>query len=223
MKKLMILLMTSVLFLTQHTVVAKQQEQEKKVLFKKEIVDEKLMLPGEEFAFLQAEVAEFAAEEARKAEAEAERKRQELYAQFEPMNIGACSTQGINKTYMDYRAVTNVASTQYHYLRNVLSVNYSNGLMYDSEGYIGVALGSIFGAIGTKYAIEFENGHVMKAIKVDEKSDAHTINGCVHANDGSMVEFVVDTQTMSPAAKQMGSYHIEPQYSGKVTRMWRKK
>ena len=103
-----------------------------------------------------------------------------------------CSTSNV-KTYMDYKAITMVGSKQYQYIQNNMTI--SNGLLYDGD-YIGVALGSWWGDIGSKWTIELDTGIILKVVKVDEKADAHTYNGCQHRNDTSVIEFVIDSNTI---------------------------
>ncbi len=103
-----------------------------------------------------------------------------------------CSTSNV-KTYMDYKAITMVGSKQYQYIQNNMYI--SNGLLYDDE-HIGVALGSWWGDIGSKWTIELDTGIILKVVKVDEKADAHTYNGCQHRNDTSVIEFVIDSNTV---------------------------
>lgn len=103
-----------------------------------------------------------------------------------------CSTSSV-KTYMDYTAITMVGSKQYQYIQNNMYI--SNGLLYDDD-HIGVALGSWWGDIGSKWTIELDTGIILKVVKVDEKADAHTYNGCGHVSDSSVIEFVIDSQTI---------------------------
>ena len=103
-----------------------------------------------------------------------------------------CSTSSV-KTYMDYKAITMVGSKQYQYIQNNMFI--SNGLLYEGD-YIGVALGSWWGDIGSKWTIELDTGIILNVVKVDEKSDAHTYNGCGHISDSSVIEFVIDSNTI---------------------------
>lgn len=98
------------------------------------------------------------------------------------------------KTYMDYNAITLTTSKQYKYIREHMSID--NGLLYDSGGYMGVALGSWWGDIGSKWIIELDTGVILPVVKIDEKADQHVINGCQHRTDGSVIEVVVDSPTI---------------------------
>lgn len=124
---------------------------------------------------------------------------------------------------MDYRAITNTSSKQYKLIHsNSIEVG-NDGLLYSGE-YIGVALGSKFGKIGDKFLITLNDGKQFKAIKVDEKSDAHTVGGCHHASDGSVIEFVIDIdlakQNYSKAII-MGNFDYIDKFNGNVVRIER--
>ena len=106
--------------------------------------------------------------------------------------IEPCSTSSV-KSYMDYRMITSKTSDQYKFIQENMEVR--NGLLFDQEGYIGVALGTWFGEIGTRWVFELSSGEVLYTVKVEHKDDKHTINGCEHTNDRSVIEFVVDTET----------------------------
>lgn len=107
--------------------------------------------------------------------------------------IAPCSTSSV-KTYMDYRAITNTSSKQYKYIKKNMFPE--NGLLLDKDGYIGVALGSWWGKIGTKWIIRLDTGIELKVVKVEEKSNQHVNGGCQHKKDGSVIEFVIDKTTI---------------------------
>lgn len=103
-----------------------------------------------------------------------------------------CATSNV-KSYMDYRAITNTQSKQYQYIQKHITIK--EGLLYEGE-YIGVALGSWWGNIGAKWVIELDTGIQLKVVKLDEKADRHVINGCQHKKDTSVIEFVVDSNSV---------------------------
>ena len=103
-----------------------------------------------------------------------------------------CATSS-TKSYMDYKAVTLRSSKQYKYIEKYMTVR--DGLLYDSDGSIGVALGSWWGDIGAKWTIELSNGQIFDVVKIDEKADNHVVGGCYHKSDGSVIEMVVDSTT----------------------------
>ena len=108
---------------------------------------------------------------------------------------GVCSNPGTSrvKSYMDGAKVTNTASAQYKLLQT-MHVD-ERGFYATDDGFIGVALGSYYGPVGSKYVVTLSNGKQYKVIKADEKADAHVWNGCYHREDGSVMEMVIDTET----------------------------
>ena len=124
---------------------------------------------------------------------------------------------------MDYRTITNTTSQQYQLIHSDSIVVGNDGLLYSGE-YIGVALGSKFGTIGDKFLITLNTGEQFKAIKVDEKSDSHTVDGCHHSNDGSVVEFVINirlAQQSYPLAITMGNFDYIDKFNGSVVKIER--
>lgn len=121
---------------------------------------------------------------------------------------------------MDYGAITNTNSAQYKLIHsNQIQVG-SDGLLYDKYGFVGVAIGSAHGNIGDRFIVHLDNGKSFKAIKLDARADAHTTNGCNHIIDGSVVEFIIDTnlayQTY-PTSITMGNFNCESKFNGSVT------
>ncbi len=138
----------------------------------------------------------------------------------------ACGTSS-TKTYMDYRMITNRDSQQYKYIQNRMEAR--NGLLYDTDGSIGVALGSWWGKIGSKWTVELSNGEVYDVVKIDEKADNHTINGCQHIGDGSVIEFVIDTHTVPNSwwggngLVWNGNFNNYHKFKGNIQRIGKKK
>ena len=111
---------------------------------------------------------------------------------YQSEEVEVCSVSS-TKTYMDYRTITAKTSSQYRYIQANMTIDEATGFLVDSEGFIGVALGSFFGAIGTRYYITLESGVVLPVVKVEVKSDSHTVDGCYNSSDGSVIEFVIET------------------------------
>lgn len=124
---------------------------------------------------------------------------------------------------MDYKYITDSSSPQYKLIYSGNIKVCSDGLLR-SEEYIGIALGSKFGKIGDKFLITLNTGKQFKAIKIDEKDDRHTVDGCHHASDGSLIEFVIDTdlakQTYSDAIL-MGDFNYIDLFNGEIVRIER--
>lgn len=123
------------------------------------------------------------------------------------------------KRYMDYTAVTDTGSKQYQLLRK--GVRESNGLI-KVDGYVCVALGSRYGAIGDKFTFILRRAdgtkHAVKVIKSDAKQDRHTIGGWTD-KDGNILEMIVDTDQLPSSAKASGDCDQIQEVSGEIIRI----
>lgn len=108
-------------------------------------------------------------------------------------DIDVCSSSSV-KSYMSYKKVTTVTSSQYKYIHTNMYVDIDTGLLRNNEhpDYIGVALGTYFGKVGDMFEFTLDSGNVMKVVMVDIKSDKHTYNRCYHREDNSVIELVID-------------------------------
>lgn len=136
--------------------------------------------------------------------------------------ISASST----KTYMDYRAITAKNSPQYKYIHNYMDIG-EDGFLRDEDGYIGVALGSYFGEIGSRYDFVLDSGITLHLIKVEEKSDADTSYGFYHNCDGSVIEFVIDTKSAAMQKNRWnngliwsGNFNNCSEFKGRISSIW---
>ena len=136
--------------------------------------------------------------------------------------ISASST----KTYMDYRAITAKTSPQYQYIHNYMQVC-EDGFLRDEDGFIGVALGSYFGAVGSKYEFVLDSGITLPLIKIEEKSDSDTSYGFYHNSDGSVIEFVIDSKCAAMQKNRWpngliwsGNFNNCSEFQGKITAIW---
>jgi hypothetical protein len=120
-------------------------------------------------------------------------------------------TDNTFKSYMDYRMITNTSSEQYKLQQSA----YTNeqGLR-EYKGFILVAVASRYGNVGDILAIDLEADSIY-AIIGDIKDKGH--NGCSSDRDGSMVEFIVDTQVIDPKIKSSGNFNDV--YQGKIERI----
>lgn len=98
-----------------------------------------------------------------------------------------------SKSYMLRSSITSKESEQYKFIEE--NMESKNGLYYDKEGYVGVALGSWFGDIGSRWIFELSSGLKLYTVKIEHKDDKHTLNGCIHKEDKSVIEFVIDEET----------------------------
>ena len=161
-------------------------------------------------------------EEKKEEPVKVEEKKEEVKEVEETRKKYACSSSSV-KSYMDYKAITNTSSTQYKYIKNYMTVG-SDGYLRDADGNIGVALGSYFGPIGTKYEVHLDTGIVFNIVKVEAKADEHTVNGCYQKYDKSVIEFVIDSSKMSKASNGYvwsGNFNNNPDFKGKITAMYK--
>lgn len=125
------------------------------------------------------------------------------------------------KRYMDVSAVTDTNSKQYQLLRK--GVRESNGLI-KVDGYVCVALGSRYGAIGDKFTFILRRAdgtkHAVKVIKSDAKQDRHTIGGWTD-KDGNILEMIVDTDQLPSSAKASGDCDQIEEVNGEIVRIVR--
>lgn len=124
------------------------------------------------------------------------------------------------KSYMNYEKITSKSSQQYKFISEFMFVGSKDGLLYleTDTRFIGVALGSYFGEIGSKFKFTFDSGEMMYAVKIEEKADVHTIDGCVHSKDSSIIEFVVNSNFKEyyPEAYNAGNVAVLSQFKGYI-------
>lgn len=145
--------------------------------------------------------------------------------EYDYYDYGVCSTSS-TKTYMDYRLITAPDSTQYWYIRKYMTVDTSTGFLYDKDGFIGVALGSYYGKIGDRFYFTLSNGNVLPLVKIEEKANSDTINGCAHGSDGSVIEFVIQTDYARNSFAlggngliASGNYNNNPTFKGSIVKV----
>lgn len=119
------------------------------------------------------------------------------------------------KSYMDYRTITSVESNQYK-LQQIASTDES-GIRKVNDRYC-IAVGSYYSTtIGQYIDVELENGEVIHGILADCKDDKHTDSkNQIHAIDGSVVEFVVDTNSLGAITMKMGDISYINNWNSKV-------
>ncbi|MBR2825395.1 MAG: hypothetical protein IKE51_03955 [Solobacterium sp.] len=111
--------------------------------------------------------------------------------EFKSVSIGACNTSS-TKTYEDYRMITDPASRQYKHIHTHMTVDPTTGFLLDEDGFIGVALGYLFGEIGTRYYIVLDTGIIIPVVKIDAKASVDATDGCSANVNASVIEFVID-------------------------------
>ena len=85
---------------------------------------------------------------------------------------------------------------------NLKSITLGNAVTsIDDETFFGcnsetsvTFLGSFYGTIGDRFYFTLDSGVVLPVIKIEEKADKDTdASGCYHLSDGSVMEFVIDS------------------------------
>ena len=153
-----------------------------------------------------------------------EKKRKEEKKMIEnSVDIPLCAKGKNVKSYMDGSTVTNQESDQYKLLKT-MHINHRGNYETD-DGFIGVAFGSYYGPVGTKYIVDLDSGIQLKVIKADEKADEHVNNGCVHKIDESMMEMIIDEPTAAAYYGMIngyvlgGNFNNSPDYQGNIIRI----
>lgn len=121
---------------------------------------------------------------------------------------------------MDYRCVTDTTSSQYKLIYSEEIIVCDDGLLRDKYGYIGIAIGNYYtNGVGERFVVTFEDGRKEKFIVLDIKANKDTINGANHVSDGSMIEFVIDTNKAKTAyadAIKMGNFNYTNKFEGNI-------
>lgn len=148
--------------------------------------------------------------------------------EFECIDLGVPPINSSFKTWMSYEAVTDKQSPQYTFI-NTYGWTDTEGFMRASgesdlgveQDYYMIALGSYYGTtIGTKYRITLDTGKVFYGALADCKDNKHTnsTNQYVPQN-GSIVEFLVDTPKLNKDVKKMGSANVYMPLNGSVVKI----
>ena len=123
------------------------------------------------------------------------------------------------KTYMDWDCITSPSSKQYKMKQQSYVGNYGI-IMY--QGRYSVALGSGYiKSVGTKFDLILANGTVIPCIAGDMKADIHTdSSNRITSHDGSVAEFVVNTSSLVPKARQMGDISYScPEWNSEIAKI----
>ena len=81
-----------------------------------------------------------------------------------------------------------------------------------------VATGSYFGDVGDILKISLSNGNIFLAVKGDMKADKDTDENnqiCIH--DNSVVEFIMDKETINKSIRKLGNVSALEEFKGSVT------
>lgn len=122
---------------------------------------------------------------------------------------------GSFKSYMDYRAITNKSSLQYE----LQQLAYTEQGYRKIDGKYVVAVGSGVGSVGSHGVLTMVNGKQYEIVVGDQKANQHTDGANIyHISDGSAIEFIVDTKSLSQMARKMGNigYCTNVDFSGEI-------
>lgn len=109
---------------------------------------------------------------------------------------------GSFKSFMDFRSITDTDSLQYKLQENAWTDE--NGLRKYNDCYC-IAVSNTFGELGDIILVTLEGGETFYGCIADIKAfkDLES-NGSVCIHDGSVLEFIVDTNTLNSSAKSLG-------------------
>ena len=132
------------------------------------------------------------------------------------LTVAPLTSNSANKPWMDYRAVTDTASTQWAIISQ--AVHRDDGLL-EVDGCILVALGSYWGPVGTTYRATI-GGREVYLMKGDAKQDCHTYGGYGYeGQNGHLIEVIVDTDYLDEMAGIMGDCDYLEALQGEVTEL----
>lgn len=106
------------------------------------------------------------------------------------------------KSYMDYRTITDTTSMQYELQKQADTDAY--GMRMVDDRYC-IAVGSYYSTtVGQAVDIIMQNGNVIHCIVGDLKQDIHTDSTNRQNPNGSIVEFLVDTDVLHKSIQKTG-------------------
>ena len=130
-----------------------------------------------------------------------------------------------NKTYMDYTTITNKNSPQWDMIYNQKMFHITvDGYLLTDDGYYGVAMGTYFGGLGSKYLVILDTGKILPVCILDVKQDIHTDKNNFAGGADDIIEFVLDTSKMQDKIYANGyvwggNLNNNPDFEGKVSRI----
>lgn len=118
-------------------------------------------------------------------------------------------TKGVSgdrrKSYMDYRTITMKSSRQYKIQHSLGATTAPNGIRQINGRYL-IALGSYYSHdIGRYIDLILSNGTTIECILGDAKKNRDTNSNNSVGNDGSVAEFIVETEALSRKTKLEGN------------------
>lgn len=108
-------------------------------------------------------------------------------------------------SWMPYTAITNQSSKQFKLQQKAYTGKFG---IRQVNGRYCIAVGSYYTTkIGTYIDLILENGTVIPCILADCKADMHTDQNNILTFDGSLAEFIVDSNKLSHSAMYTGDIH----------------
>ena len=121
---------------------------------------------------------------------------------------------GTFKSFMDGCCITDDTSEAYWQLMKMYPDE--NGIY--SEGYYkGVAMASYYGNVGDKFKITLSSGQVFMGVMTDIKQERHIDDNMADKVNGSLIEFVVDTESLPEEVRISGS--LDCIYEGQILKI----
>ena len=119
------------------------------------------------------------------------------------------------KSYMDCKYITDVKSAQYQFKYEYLCS--ASGIMVVDNRYV-IAIGSYYTTeIGCRIDLVMENGSIVPCIVGDCKADCHTDATNRQNPNGNVVEFIVNTDSLSNETRLRGDCsYADERLSGEI-------
>lgn len=120
------------------------------------------------------------------------------------------------KSYMDYRTLSDKTSLQYD-LQQQAYTDSLTGIRMVNNRYL-IAVGSYYTTeIGSYIDVIMNNGTVIQCVLGDVKNDNHTDLTNRQNPNGSVVEFIVDINTLNSVVKQQGDIsYVNEDFEGEI-------
>jgi hypothetical protein len=119
---------------------------------------------------------------------------------------------------MDYRKITSRSSLQYRLQQDATTDE--NGIRLYQGRYM-IALGTYYTpTVGVAVDVELEDGTILNCYVGDIKADKDTdVTNRYQKHDGSVIEFIVDTDKLPSVVKKYGNVAVLPQFQANVKKI----
>lgn len=121
---------------------------------------------------------------------------------------------GTFKSFMDGCCITDDTSEAYWQIRKMYPDE--NGI-YSEGPYKGIAMASYYGKVGEKFKITLSSGQMFVAVMTDIKQERHIDDNMADKVNGSIIEFVVDTESLPEEVIISGS--LDCIYEGQILKI----